>query len=329
MSMFGAVDLSSLVPSGGSSGAPAPGASGSGSAAGPAAAGRSPGQPGATEAGGGLPLPLVVDVDASTLRETAELSTRVPVVVVLHTPRSQASSDLAALLARLAEDYAGRFQVARVDVDAAPEVAQAFQAQAVPAVLALLAGQPVPLLQGGATEPQLRGVLDQVLEVAAANGVTGTIAVSPDASGADQAPAEAEETEVEKAAREAIEAGDFAAAEEVYTHAINQNPADDSLKAARSQVRLLARMDGQDPQALLAAADATPQDLQAVLAGADAALALGDVNAALGRVLEAVRSHTGEEREEARLRALELFEVIGATTPEVARARRMLASLLY
>ena len=64
-------------------------------------------------------------------------------------------------------------------------------------------------------------------------------------------------------------------------------------------------------------------------AGADAALALGDVNAALGRALEAVRTHTGEEREEARLRLLELFEVIGSSAPEVARARRQLAALLF
>ena len=134
---------------------------------------------------------------------------------------------------------------------------------------------------------------------------------------------------MERAAREAIEAGDFAAAEEVYTHAIAQNPGDDDLKVARNQVRLMARLDGQDPHELLAAADAAPTDLAAALAGADAALALGDVNAALGRALEAVRTHAGEEREEARLRLLELFEVIGSTSPEVAQARRRLATMLY
>ena len=91
----------------------------------------------------------------------------------------------------------------------------------------------------------------------------------------------------------------------------------------------MARMDGQDPHQLLAAADAAPADLEAALAGADAALALGDVNAALGRALEAVRTHQGEERESARLRLLELFEIIGATSPEVAQARRRLASLIY
>lgn len=312
MSMFGAVDLSTLAPSGTPGTGAAPGGAGAGAAR--------------QAASGGLPAPLVVDVDATTLRDVAEISTQVPVVLVLHSLRSQASTDLAALLGRLAEEYGGRFQLARVDVDAAPEVAQALQAQAVPTVMALLAGQPVPIFQGSAGEQEVRSVLDQLLQLAASNGVTGTIAVEEQAQGE---PAEAEESEVEKAAREAIEAGDFEAAEEVYTRAIKQSPGDDQLKTARNQVRLLARLEGQDPAALIAAADAAPQDLQAALAGADAALALGDANAALGRGLEAVRTHTGEERETARLRVLELFDVVGASSPEVARARRMLATILY
>ncbi|ERH23555.1 tetratricopeptide repeat protein [Actinomyces johnsonii] len=313
MSMFGAVDLSSFAPAskpaGSSSGASAQASSDSGGAGGPAAA-------------------LVVDVDASSLRDVAELSARVPVIVVLHSPRSQVSTDLAAVLERLAGQYAGRFQVARVNVDAAPEVAQALQAQAVPTVVALIAGQPVPMFQGTVPEDQLRSILDQLLEVAAANGVSGTIAVDA-AAGADARSREPEETEVERAAREALEAGDFAAAEEVYTHAIAQNPGDEELKVARNQVRLAARLDGKDPHELLVAADAEPADLEASLAGADAALSLGDVNAALGRALEAVRTHQGEERETARLRLLEFFEIIGPTAPEVAQARRRLATMLY
>ena len=316
MSMFGAVDLSSLAP------ATKPAGS-TGATPSPATGDRPTGA-----AGSGLPVPLVVDVDASNLRDVAEVSTQVPVIVVLHSPRSQASADLAAVLEELADQYAGRFQLARVNVDTAPEVAQALQAQAVPTVVALIAGQPVPMFQGAVPQEQLHSVIDQLLEVAAANGVNGTIAVDGSA-GAGTAEVEPEGTEVERAAREAIEAGDFAAAEEVYTHAIAQNPGDDDLKVARNQVRLMARLDGQDPHELLAAADAAPTDLAAALAGADAALALGDVNAALGRALEAVRTHAGEEREEARLRLLELFEVIGSTSPEVAQARRRLATMLY
>ncbi|WP_314742525.1 tetratricopeptide repeat protein [uncultured Actinomyces sp.] len=315
MSMFGAVDLSTLAPR---KDAAAGGASGSGTGAGETAASGS-------AAGSVVSAPLVVDVDAASLRDVAELSTRVPVVVVLHTSRSQASTELAGQLETLAREYAGRFELARVDVDAAAEVAQALQAAAVPTVIALIAGQPVPLFQGSVPVDQLRQLLDQVLELAARNGVSGRLALEVESE-----PDEPEEeTEVERQAREAMERGDYAAAEEVYDHAIAQSPADADLKAARNQIRMLGRMDGEDPRALLAAADAPDASVEEQVAGADAALALGDVNAALGRGLEAVRSHAGEEREIARMRLLELFDVIGSSTPEVARARRQLAALLF
>ena len=315
MSMFGAVDLSTLAPR---KDAAAGGASGSGTGAGETAASGS-------AAGSVVSAPLVVDVDAASLRDVAELSTRVPVVVVLHTSRSQVSTELAGQLETLAREYAGRFELARVDVDAAAEVAQALQAAAVPTVIALIAGQPVPLFQGSVPVDQLRQLLDQVLELAARNGVSGRLA-----SEVESEPDEPEEeTEVERQAREAMERGDYAAAEEVYDHAIAQSPADADLKAARNQIRMLGRMDGEDPRALLAAADAPDASVEEQVAGADAALALGDVNAALGRGLEAVRSHAGEERETARMRLLELFDVIGSSTPEVARARRQLAALLF
>ena len=328
MSMFGAVDLSSLSPR--STGGPAPsappaGGAGAAKTAGAGAAAGTGATAGAAAGDGAVPGPLVVDVDAQNLREVAETSTRVPVVVVLHASRSQASTDLAGQLQALAQEYAGRFQLARVDVDAAPEVAQALQAAAVPTVVALIAGQPVPLFQGAIPADQLRDLLDQLLELAARNGVTGRLAPRD----ADAQPAEPEETEVERAAREALERGDYAAAEKAYDHAIAQSPADADLKVARSQIRMLGRMDGKDPLALLAAADAPGAGVEDQLAGADAALALGDVNVALGRALEAVRSHSGEERETARLRLLELFEVIGSSAPEVARARRQLAALLF
>lgn len=315
MSMFGAVDLSSLAPR---AGAPATGAGAAPGGAGSPAGAR------AAE-GPAVPAPLIVDVDAANLRDVAQISTQVPVVLVLHTPRSEASTELTDLLGRLAKEYAGRFELGRVDVDAAPEVAQALQAQAVPAIIALLGGQPVPVLQGPVEEEQLRGILDQVLEVAARNGVSGRLELGA----AAQEEPEPEETEIERQAREAIERGDFAAAEEVYDHAIAQSPADGELVAARAQIRLLSRMDGQDPAALLAAADAPGAGVEALLAGADAALTLGDLDAALGRALDAVRRSAGEDRETARLRALELFEVIGTSAPEVARARRQLAALLF
>ncbi len=314
MSMFGAVDLSGLAPAAGSKPSPQqPGA----------LAGSAPASPGAPT--GGVPAPLVTDLTASSLQEVAQTSTQVPVVIVARTSRSQASTQLTGLLEGLAAEYAGRFQLARLDTDTCPEVAQALQVRGVPAVLGLVAGQPVPLFEGVAEDDQVRLVLDRLLELAGANGVSSVLSPAP----SDPTPQEPQETETERAAREAVQSGDLAAAEAIYDRALAQAPGDESLRVAREQVRLMARMEGKDPHALLAASDAPGAGLEALLAGADAALALGDLDGSLGRGLEAVRRHEGPQREAARKRLLELFDVIGSNAPEVARARRTLATMLF
>lgn len=305
--MFGAVDLSTLAPS---AQAPTPAGNSAGSASAPA---------------GTTPNGLVVDVTAENFREVVERSAQVPVVMELLSAREPVCAQLHAVLETVAVEYGGRFQLARVDVDTSPELGQALQVRALPTVVAVLAGQPAPLFEGVVDEAQARQVIEQVLQIAAANGVTGVLELNVQAEPA----AEPEENETQREARTHIERGDFAAAEAVYDKALVQNPGDGELRVGREQVRLVRRLEGKDPAELLATADANPQDLEAALSGADAALIQGDVDGCLGRVLDAVRIHTGEERETARLRAVSLFELIGGEVPQVARARRTLATLLF
>ena len=59
-----------------------------------------------------------------------------------------------------------------MDVDAEQAIAQTFQVQSVPSVIAIIKGQPVPLFQGAMPEPQLRQVMDELIKVAAENGVS-------------------------------------------------------------------------------------------------------------------------------------------------------------
>jgi putative thioredoxin len=108
----------------------------------------------------------VVDVDQATFPDLVQSSTQHPVVVVLWSPRSEASATVAADLASLADEDAGRWLLARIDAEANPQIAQAFQAQSVPTVVAVLAGQPLPLFQGAYPRDQVRAVLDQVLAAA-------------------------------------------------------------------------------------------------------------------------------------------------------------------
>src|SRR5215211_1604649 len=124
----------------------------------------------------------------------------VPVIIDLWATWCEPCKQLSPLLERLATEYAGRFLLAKVDVDANPRLAQVFQAQSIPLVIAVIKGQPVPLFQGAVPEQQVRAYLDELLRVAEANGVTGTLAGEP------SAPADQDEPELPPLHQAAFEA---------------------------------------------------------------------------------------------------------------------------
>lgn len=279
---------------------------------------------------GGLPSPgtYVVDVDEGSFPALVQSSTQYPVVVVLWSPRSEASATVAADLAALADEDAGRWLLARIDAEANPQIAQAFQAQSVPTVVAVLAGQPLPLFQGAYPPDQVRAVLDQVLAAAEANGITGRATPST----GEQPPQEEPEPELpplHQAAYDAIERDDLAAATAAYEQALKENPRDAEARAGLAQVGLLARTRDADLQAARAAAAADPGDVDAQLAVADLDILGGKVDDAFARLIDLLRATAGPERERVRVRLVDLFEVIGGDDPRVIAARRAMANALY
>jgi putative thioredoxin len=190
-------------------------------------------------------------------------------------------------------------------------------------------GQPVPLFQGGADEQQVRSLLDELLKVAAANGVTGSL------GGAEAAPAEAEPVPLpplHQAAYDAIDAGDFAAAAASYRQALLEMPADAEAKAGLAQVELMERLQsltGPDGEALRQLAADEPDNLDAQLGVADLDIAGGHIEDALGRIVGFIGRNFGPERETARVRLLDLFEVVGPSDERVAKARQGLARVLF
>jgi putative thioredoxin len=73
----------------------------------------------------------------------------------------------------------------------------------------------------------------------------------------------------------------------------------------------------------------SPSDVEAQLRAADLDMAGGHVEDTFGRLVETVKRTAGEDRERARVRLLELFEVIGAEDPRVVTARSALARVLF
>ncbi|MBP2216161.1 tetratricopeptide repeat protein [Arthrobacter sp. CAN_C5] len=322
MNLHGAVDLSALkaraeaartAPQGG---APAAG-NGQQAEAQPAS--------GAGAAGS----PYVVEVTEQSFPQLVQLSSQVPVVVDLRAGWSEESSRVTAVLEAIAVEHDGKVLLAKVDVETQPQIAQAFQAQTVPTVVAVLKGQPVPLFEGAVPEQQIRSFIDELLKVAGANGVAGSLREGADAEGAEAAAEEPPLPPHHQAAFDAIEAGDYLAAAASYRQALAEQPADAEAKAGLAQVELMQRLKDVDAATIRQRAADEPDILESQLAVADLDVSGGHVEDGFARIVAFISRTAGEPREAARVRLLELFDVVGVADPRVTKARGALARALF
>ncbi|MFY9714044.1 MAG: tetratricopeptide repeat protein [Microbacterium sp.] len=272
---------------------------------------------------------VVVDATDESFGQILELSRTVPVVVDLWAEWCGPCKQLSPIIEKVTRELGGRVLLAKVDVDANPQLAQGFRAQSIPMVVALIAGQPVPMFTGAVPETQVREVFAQLLQLAAQNGVTGTLPLGDGAAEPAEAPEEPPMPPLHAEAFAAIEAGDYAAAIVAYEKALAENPRDEEAIAGLGQVRLLDRVQGLDLQEARAAAAGAPLDVQAQFAVADLDLAGGHVDDAFGRLLDLFQSLPADERTPVRERLVELFGLIGASDPRVIAARNRLSSLLF
>lgn len=262
----------------------------------------------ASAAGEGLHIPLITSTDEENFQDVMSTSQAVPVIMVMWSPRSLESKPALAMLEKITREHAGAFQLVEADIDKAPAIAQAFQIQGVPTVVALVGGRPVPLFQGGASKEQVLPVVSQVLEAAAQMGINARIAVAAE----DTAPPIPPEHEAPLAAEEE---GRLDEAIALWERVVELNPRDEAAKSHLSRVRFAQRAYGE-------------QSSDDPAARADALFAAGDAAGAFDVLLELLAASSDEEERDAlRLRLLDLFRVAGST-PEVSKARTRLAMLL-
>ena len=262
----------------------------------------------AAPAGEGLHIPLITSTDEAGFQDVMSTSQAVPVILVMWSSRSLESKPTLAMLEDVTREHAGAFQLVEVDIDKAPQIAQAFQIQAVPTVVALVGGRPVPLFQGSAGKEQVVPVVSQILEAAAQMGITARIAVAAEDTAAPIPP----EHEAPLAAEEE---GRLDEAIALWERVVELNPRDEDAKSHLSRVRFAARAYGD-------------HDASDPAARADTLFAAGDAQAAFDVLLELLAATTdAEERDALRLRLLDLFRVAGSS-PEVSKARTRLAMLL-
>jgi putative thioredoxin len=257
-----------------------------------------------------------IEVSAENLSsDILPLSLVRPVIVLMWSPRSPESVEMIKVLGKLEIDYKEAFSLARVDIEAHPQVAQAFQTKTVPYAVAIIAEQMVPLFEQSYPEAQVRMVIDKVLTLASEQGV-------------GQAPAEHMEAE-EIEAMEALDAGNYAGAEVAYKKWLSRKPAENLAKLGLAQTQLLMRTEGLELNQVIDESTKNPGDIALQLKAADVEMVSGGVEAAFTRLLHAVRATAGDDRNKVKDHLLNLFALVDPSDPRLVAARKELASALF
>jgi putative thioredoxin len=261
------------------------------------------------------PLPGIEVSVENLSSEILPLSLVRPVIVLMWSPRSTESVEMIKVLGKLEIDYKEAFALARVDIEAHPQVAQAFQTKAVPYAVAIIAEQMVPLFEQSYPETQVRMVMDKVLTLASEQGI-------------GQAPVEQMEAE-EIEAIEALEAGNYGAAEAAYKKWLSRKPSENLAKLGLAQTQLLMRTEGLELSVVIDQSALNPSDIQLQLRAADVEIVNGGVEAAFARLIHAVRATSGDERTKVKNHLLNLFALVDQSDPRLVAARKELASALF
>ena len=237
------------------------------------------------------------------------------VIIICWSLRSPESVEMVTTLGKIEKESAGAWLLARVDIDTQPQVAQALQVATIPFAVALIKEQMVPLFEQNYPEAQVRLVIDKVLALAAEQGI-------------GEAPVEKIEPEEDEALA-ALEAGDFITAESAYKKLLTRKPNDPFAKLGLSQTQLLIRTEKLDSAVIKNQADKNVDDVALQINAADMSVVTGDIEAAFNRLLDFIRSHSGDDKTKAKDHLLILFVLVDPADPRVISARSALANALY
>jgi putative thioredoxin len=260
-----------------------------------------------------------IDVTAENfMTAVVEASNITPVLVDFWAPWCGPCRTLMPLLDRIADDYAGRFILAKVNTEEQTQLASHFNVRSIPTVMLVHRGEVVDQFTGLQPESAIRALLDR--HVAPADGLAES---SPDAA----SPATARPEEVASACLDRRDVAAAATAIETLAQVDAEHP---SLPGLRARLAFAEIANAQpDAVALRAALEADPADAAARHALAAHHAAVGDYATALAEWLELMRRNRAYGDEAARRSLLQVFAVLGEQDELVVQYRRRMASLLH
>jgi putative thioredoxin len=233
--------------------------------------------------------------DESFQADVLTPSAEVPVIVDLWAPWCGPCTTLGPMLERAVAATEGAVELAKVNVDDNPRIAQSFGVQSIPAVFAISDGKVVDQFIGALPETEVAAFVQKL---------------TPAPSEADTLVAMGDEASLRQALE--VEPGHVAATQALARILIDAGQAADALA-------LLASIP-ETPLARTLAAEARLAESGVDIVGADS----GEVEARLNELLELVRTDDAARQE-----FIDLLETLGAEDPRTNAFRRALATRLF
>jgi thioredoxin len=311
-------------------------------------------QQAAQSPGSGSGSPFIIEVtDATFNADVVARSQSAPVIVDLWAEWCEPCKQLGPVLERLATEAAGDWILAKVDVDASPQLSAALQVQSIPMVVAVMGGQIVDGFVGLLPEGEVKQWIAQILQIADQLGMpprarvasadddddaedAGPAAVTDTLDGPPGGPAGPPGMSAEflsdpqfQAAQDAVDNGDLDGAAAALEQVLASSPEHPVAKSWLAQVNLIRRVSSYDQAKVVRAAKERPDDPQAQAQAADVELAAGQIDASFDRMLGVVQRTAGQDKDAARVHLISLFDILPPRDPQVSRARARLSSLLF
>jgi putative thioredoxin len=255
------------------------------------------------------------------MTDVVEASNTTPVLVDFWAPWCGPCRTLMPLLDRIADDFAGRFILAKVNTEEQTQLASHFQIRSIPTVMLVHHGEVVEQFMGLQPEAAIRALLDRHVPP------VGEPDAAPPATAGTETATTGRPEDVAALLLERRDANAATAAIEALATAKPDHPA---LPALRARLAFVEAANAHpDAVALRTTLEANPADLAARHALAAHYATAGDYATALAEWLDLMRRNRTYGDDVARRSLLQAFDVLGEQHELVAQYRRRMASLLH